>query len=48
VTAPILTLPSGSSGFVIYSDASRKGLGFILIQNGKVTRTLLSNSRTTS
>jgi hypothetical protein len=36
VTAPILTLPSGSDGFVIYSDASRKGLGCVLMQNGKV------------
>lgn len=25
-TALVLTLPSGSEGFVIYSDASRKGL----------------------
>ena len=23
-------------GFVIYSDASHKGLGFVLMQNGKV------------
>jgi len=36
VTAPILTLPSGSGGFVIYSDASRKGLRCVLMQNGKV------------
>jgi len=36
VTTPILTLPSGSGGFVIYSDASRKGLGCVLMQNGKV------------
>jgi hypothetical protein len=36
VTAPILTLPSESSRFVIYSDASRKGLGCVLMQNGKV------------
>ncbi|GJU03462.1 putative reverse transcriptase domain-containing protein [Tanacetum coccineum] len=27
VSAPILTLPSGSGGFQIYSDASKKGLG---------------------
>nr|GEY91966.1 reverse transcriptase [Tanacetum cinerariifolium]GEY91967.1 reverse transcriptase [Tanacetum cinerariifolium] len=27
VFAPILTLPSGSGGFQIYSDASKKGLG---------------------
>jgi hypothetical protein len=36
VTAPILTLPSGSGGFVIYSDASRRGLNSVLMQNGKV------------
>ena len=36
VTAPILTLPSESCGFVIYSDASRKGLGYVFIQNDKV------------
>ncbi|GJZ60963.1 putative reverse transcriptase domain-containing protein [Tanacetum coccineum] len=27
VSAPILTLPSGTGGFQIYSDASKKGLG---------------------
>ena len=26
VTAPVLTIPSGVGGFVIYSDASHKGL----------------------
>nr|GFD29337.1 hypothetical protein [Tanacetum cinerariifolium] len=26
VSAPVLTLPSGSGGFQIYSDASKKGL----------------------
>ncbi|GKG02926.1 retrotransposon protein, putative, ty3-gypsy subclass, partial [Tanacetum coccineum] len=36
VSAPILTLPSGSSGFQIYSDASKKGLGCVLMQHGKV------------
>ena len=36
VSAPILTLPSESGGFVIYSDASKKGLGCVLMQNGKV------------
>ncbi|GJV66878.1 putative nucleotidyltransferase, ribonuclease H [Tanacetum coccineum] len=28
VSSPILTLPSGTGGFQIYSDASKKGLGF--------------------
>ena len=36
VTPPILTLPSGSDGFVIYSDASHKGLGCVLMQQRKV------------
>ncbi|GJU88828.1 putative nucleotidyltransferase, ribonuclease H [Tanacetum coccineum] len=32
VSAPILTLPSGTGGFQIYSDASKKGLGcFVLM-----------------
>nr|GFC01978.1 retrotransposon protein, putative, Ty3-gypsy subclass [Tanacetum cinerariifolium] len=30
VSAPVLTLPSGSGGFQIYSDASKKGLGCVL------------------
>ncbi|RVX20828.1 Transposon Ty3-I Gag-Pol polyprotein [Vitis vinifera] len=36
VTAPILTIPLGSGGFVVYSDASRQGLGCVLMQHGKV------------
>nr|GFD23812.1 putative reverse transcriptase domain-containing protein [Tanacetum cinerariifolium] len=36
VSALILTLPSGFSGFQIYSDASKKGLGCVLMQHGKV------------
>nr|GFD42755.1 putative nucleotidyltransferase, ribonuclease H [Tanacetum cinerariifolium] len=32
-----LTLPSGSGGFQIYSDASKKGLGCVLMPHGKVT-----------
>jgi len=35
-TAPVLTLPSGSGGFVIYSDASGVGLGCVLMQHGQV------------
>nr|GFC84222.1 putative reverse transcriptase domain-containing protein [Tanacetum cinerariifolium] len=31
VSTPILTLPSGSSGFQIYSDASKKVLGCVLM-----------------
>ncbi|KAL4010684.1 hypothetical protein IC575_027695 [Cucumis melo] len=36
VTAPVLTVPDGSGSFVIYSDASKKGLGGVLMQQGKV------------
>ena len=31
VTAPILTIPLGSRGFVVYSDASHQGLGCVLM-----------------
>ena len=36
ITAPVLTLPDASGEFVIYSDASHKGLGCVLMQHGKV------------
>ncbi|KAL0561560.1 hypothetical protein IC582_001994 [Cucumis melo] len=36
VTAPVLTVPDGFGSFVIYSDASKKGLGCVLMQQGKV------------
>ena len=36
VTAPILTIPKGEEGFVIYCDASDQGLGAILMQHGRV------------
>lgn len=36
VTAPVLTSPTEAGGFVIYSDTSKKGLGCVLIQDGKV------------
>jgi len=32
----VLTLPSGMKGFVIYSDVSKKGLGCVLMQHGRV------------
>ena len=35
-SAPILSIPSGTGGFVVYSDASKNGLGCVLMQNGKV------------
>lgn len=34
--APLLTLPEGEEDFAIYSDASRVGLGCILMKRGKV------------
>ena len=36
MSAPILTIPLGGGGFTIYCDASRKGLGCVLMQHGKV------------
>ncbi|GJW51914.1 putative reverse transcriptase domain-containing protein [Tanacetum coccineum] len=33
---PILALPEGSENFVVYCDASHKGLGAVLMQNEKV------------
>ncbi|WMV33463.1 hypothetical protein MTR67_026848 [Solanum verrucosum] len=36
VSAPILSLLDGLKGFVVYCDASRVGLGCVLMQNGKV------------
>jgi hypothetical protein len=35
-TAPVLALPSGSGGFVVYTDASGTGLGCVLMQHDKV------------
>ncbi|GKB27887.1 putative reverse transcriptase domain-containing protein [Tanacetum coccineum] len=34
-SAPILSLPEGSEDFVVYCDASRKGLGAVLMQREK-------------
>ncbi|XP_070031163.1 uncharacterized protein [Nicotiana tomentosiformis] len=34
-TVPMLTFPIGSSGFKVYCDASRVGLGCVLMQDGK-------------
>ncbi|GJQ92005.1 putative reverse transcriptase domain-containing protein [Tanacetum coccineum] len=35
-SAPILALPEGSENFVVYCDASHKGLGAVLMQREKV------------
>lgn len=34
-TAPILSLPDGCEDYVIYSDASKEGLGCVLMQRGQ-------------
>ena len=36
VSSPILALPSGSGGYQVYSDTSKKGLGCVLMQHGNV------------
>ena len=36
VLAPVLALPDAQGNFVIFSDASQKGLGCVLMQHGKV------------
>ncbi|XP_019251057.1 PREDICTED: uncharacterized protein LOC109229968 [Nicotiana attenuata] len=35
-STPVLALPEGSEGYVVYCDASRIGLGCVLMQHGKV------------
>ena len=35
-SAPVLSLPSGDEGYTVYCDASRVGLGCVLIHNGKM------------
>ena len=36
VTTPVLSIPSETGKFVVYSDASHQGLGCVLMQDGKV------------
>jgi hypothetical protein len=36
VTVPVLALPTESGNFIVYSDASKTGLGCVLMQNGNV------------
>jgi hypothetical protein len=47
-TAPVLTLLDIQRDFVVYCDASRQGLGCVLMQDGKVWRMLPANSNPTS
>ena len=35
-SAPVLALPNGRDGFVIYNDASRQGLGYFLMRNDRM------------
>ncbi|GKC24802.1 putative reverse transcriptase domain-containing protein [Tanacetum coccineum] len=44
-SAPILALPEGSENFVVYCDASHKGLGAVLMQKDKVIASINANSR---
>ena len=36
ISTPILTLPTTRVGYVIFNDASRQGLGYILMQDGRI------------
>ena len=36
ISAPALALPSGTEGFMVYNDTSKRGLGWVLIQHGRV------------
>jgi len=35
-SAPVLIIPERDVGYTVYCDASREGLGCVLMQNGKV------------
>ncbi|GJX02443.1 putative reverse transcriptase domain-containing protein [Tanacetum coccineum] len=37
-STPILALPQGAENFIVYCDASHKGLGAVLMQNEKIWR----------
>ena len=43
-SAPVLALPNGKDGLVVYSDASRQGLGCVLMQNDRVIVDRLTKS----
>ena len=42
-TAPVLTVPDIHKSFEVYCDASRKGLGCVLMQEAKLPRMLSGN-----
>ncbi|GKB67900.1 putative reverse transcriptase domain-containing protein [Tanacetum coccineum] len=46
-SAPILALPEGSEDFVVYCDASHKGLGAVLMQREKIWRHYLYETKCT-
>ncbi|GJW91838.1 putative reverse transcriptase domain-containing protein [Tanacetum coccineum] len=46
-SAPILALPEGSEDFVVYCDASHKGLGAVLMQREKIWRHYLYGTKCT-
>nr|GEX96013.1 putative reverse transcriptase domain-containing protein [Tanacetum cinerariifolium] len=46
-SAPILALPEGSKDFVVYCDASHKGLGVVLMHREKIWRHYLYGTKCT-
>nr|GEU88883.1 putative reverse transcriptase domain-containing protein [Tanacetum cinerariifolium] len=46
-SVPILALPEGSEDFVVYCDASHKGLGAVLMQREKIWRHYLYGTKCT-
>ncbi|KAA0063028.1 pol protein [Cucumis melo var. makuwa] len=48
VTAQVFIMPNGSGSFVIYNDASKKGLGCVLMQQGKANVVVDAFSRKVS
>ncbi|GJS87587.1 putative reverse transcriptase domain-containing protein [Tanacetum coccineum] len=46
-SAPILALPEGSEDFMVYCDASHKGLGVVLMQREKIWRHYLYGTKCT-
>ncbi|GKB52969.1 putative reverse transcriptase domain-containing protein, partial [Tanacetum coccineum] len=44
-SAPILALPEGSEDFIAYCDASKKGLGAVLMQREKIFQHILRSKR---